>query len=187
MIVLPGAVWGRLLDELARHVEGVELVAYLDGVREGDLGVVTTLVLPDAELAPGYFTVPTAAMSQAGQHFRQHGLARLLQIHTHGGAGCAHSWRDDEMAYSQQPGALSLVLPFHARRRPGPFDGLLHVREISGWRPLDDDEARSLLRVVPAHLDFRSERWMKLPPATEELSRAGFGRWISRWRRRSSS
>jgi hypothetical protein len=91
------------------------------------------------------------------------------------------------MAYSQQPGALSLVLPFHARRRPSPFEGLLHLREPAGWRALDDEEARALLRVVPGQLDFRSPRWMTSPPAIAEPSPAGFGRWIRRWRRRSSS
>jgi hypothetical protein len=187
MIELPDTVWERLLDELERHVDGIELVAYLDGVRHSDQGVVTTIVLPDAQLAPRSFTVPAAAMSQAGQHFRKYGLARLLQIHTHGGASCAHSRRDDAMAYSQKPGALSLVLPFHARHRPSPFDGTLHLRDPDGWRALDDQEARSVLRVIPAVLDLRSERWMKSPPATDQPSAAGFGRWIRRRPRRSSS
>jgi len=186
MIILPDAMWERLLDELARHVEGVELVAYLDGVRRDGVGVVTTVVLPDAELAPGYFTVPAEAMSQAGQHFRAHRLSRLIQVHTHGGAGCGHSWRDDEMAYSQTPGSLSLVLPFHTRRRPSPYDGLLHVRGAAGWRALTDDEARQTLRLIPAQLDFRSDRWMQSPPATKAPSTGGFSRWMRRLLRQSS-
>lgn len=186
MIVLPDGTWERLLTEFARHVEGVELIAYLDGVRRDDIGVVTTLVIPDADLAPRYFTVPATAMSQAGQHFRAHRLARLLQVHTHGGDWCGHSPRDDEMAYSQVPGALSLVLPFHARRHPSPHDGLLHIREEGGWRALGEAEARHTLRLVPAHLDFRSDRWMQSPPATKESSTGSFGRWISRRRRPSS-
>lgn len=161
MIWIPYEIWSRLLDEFARFPRGVERVAYLDGVRLAGDGVVTTLVFPDAHCTPGYYTVSSDAMSEAGQHFRRFGMVRLAQAHTHGGDWVEHSPRDDAMAYSQRLGALSIVLPEHARHRPLPIDpvtGVL-VKESDGWRLLNEDEVLDWIRLVPGFLDNRRKVW----------------------------
>lgn len=156
MITIPDWIWSRMLDEFARIPGNVERVAFLDGVVMGTGGVVTTLTIPDAVLRTRYYEISSDAMSQAGKHLRAHRLIRLAQVHTHPDDWTDHSPIDDGRAYSQEPEAISIVLPFHGRKRPGLFDGVgVLVREIEGWRRLNTEEVVERVRVVPAILDFR--------------------------------
>jgi hypothetical protein len=183
--VIPDQVWSELLDEFARTSGPVERVAFLDGVRSGDAAVVTTLTIPDAELFPGHYEVSAQAMSQAGAHLRQHRLARIAQVHTHGLDGCHHSSYDDEMAYSQRDGAISIVLPQHAAYRPAPHDGAIHRKSGDRWIVLDPAEAATEVRVIPAFLDFRRPEWIASPTATKAPS-TGVWRRLTRFVRRRS-
>ena len=66
-----------------------------------------------------------------------------------------HSDYDDENAYSQMDGALSIVMPHHARKRPTLIECGVHIREIKGWRRLDTKEVEQVIRLIPGCLDFR--------------------------------
>lgn len=157
MIQIPDDTWRTLLDLLTDHPVDHERIAYLDGVRTDRVQVVTTVTVPDARTSPGSYTVPAEAMSQAGAHLRQHGLVRIAQVHTHPGTWVGHSPRDDEMAYSQRPGAVSLVLPEQGRERPlptAPSVGI-HVRRAGGWTRISPAEATSVIGLVPSVLDHR--------------------------------
>jgi hypothetical protein len=124
------AVWSATLEEFSRHKGGVERVAYLDGFAVDRTGfpptahpatrmaVVSSLVLPDATLAPGNYQVSAEAMSQAGSRLRSFGMPRLIQVHTHGNDWTDHSSTDDSRAYSQRPGTMSIALPRHGRGNP---------------------------------------------------------------------
>lgn len=155
MIVLSGLIWDALLDEFRWPRAAVERVAYIDGVACGDLKVATTVTLPAAVMQPTYYTVPGDAMSQAGQHLRRYGAERLAQVHTHPGRGVRHSPFDDENAYSQMDGAVSIVVPHHARRRPELNECGVHVRDAAGWRGLAAREIEHTICVIPGLLDFR--------------------------------
>ena len=185
MIVIPDLLWDRLLDEFARTNGPVERVAFLDGVRAGTTAVVTTLTIPDADLTPGYYETSAKAMSQAGAHLRQHRLARIAQVHTHGAGGCHHSSYDDEMAYSKRDGAISIVLPHHAAHRPAPHDGAIHRKAGDRWVILDPAEAAAEVHVLPALLDFRRPEWIASPTATKAPSTGAWHRLTRFVRRRS--
>jgi len=134
----------------------LERVAYIDGVAASDdMSVATTLVFPNAKLNERHFEVSAEAMSQAGRHFRAYHLQRLAQVHTHPGDWVDHSQYDDEMAYSQHRGAVSIVMPNHASCRPALSGCGVHVREDGGWRMLAQSEISSYVSVVPAQFDFR--------------------------------
>jgi len=94
-------------------------------------------------------------MSEAGQHFSRFGMERLAQVHTHPGRDMRHSPFDDENAYSQMNGAVSIVLPHHARFRPDLGECGIHVRDDSGWRRLNVGEIEPIIRILPGCLDFR--------------------------------
>lgn len=96
---IPEAVWQGLLENFDRAPEGVERVAFLDGVPvpPGPGGVVTTLTVPAAALSPGNYRIGAAEMSAAGKHLRHHRLQRLAQVHTHGDTCTIHSPTDDAM------------------------------------------------------------------------------------------
>lgn len=155
MLVIPEELWQRMLDNLALHAPTVERVAFLDGFVLNDTSVVSTITVPCALCHPRYYTVPAASMSEAGAHLRKFGMRRVAQVHTHGDDSLWHSARDDEMAYSQAVGAISIVLPYHARFRPSPHEGLTHVKTSGGWLALSRSEAESKVIVVPSNLDFR--------------------------------
>ncbi len=155
MIVVTETLWERMLVEFYRLGPSKERVAYLDGVPMQGGGVVTTLTLPDAVLEPRRYRISADAMSEAGGHLRAHRLRRLAQVHTHGRRGVDHSHDDDRRAYSQKDGAVSIVLPYHAKRKPEIADAGVHVREPAGWRRLEPSAVADYLRVVPGFLDFR--------------------------------
>ncbi|WP_405969123.1 hypothetical protein OG496_00965 [Streptomyces sp. NBC_00988] len=194
MLSIPEAVWGELLDAFALAPPGHERVAYLDGFRFRDAdgvlhGVATTVTVPDAATSPGRYTVTSAAMNRAGSHFERLGLVRLAQIHTHGGRHVRHSWVDDQQAYSQMDGALSLVLPHHAAGRPTPVHAGVHLRGPEGWTRVHGAGIHQVLRLVPSLIDHRSTPWTTSPTGTREISKAGSrrSRIFSRWPWRSSS
>jgi hypothetical protein len=155
MIWVSEVSWDVLLDAFRRPRRRMERVAFFDGVAAGGHSVVTTVTVPDARLAARYYDVSPEAMSEAAAQLRRNGLVRLAQVHTHGGHWLDHSPRDDAMAYSQKLGAISIVLPDHARHRPRFAQSAIHVREGDGWRRLDPHEARLRIRVVPSLVDLR--------------------------------
>jgi hypothetical protein len=158
MIILPDTIWDKMLDEFKWPRKAVERVAYLDGIGQSNLEVVTTLVFPDANLQKQYFSVSAEAMTKCAQHFRANGIYRLAQVHTHPGMWVDHSPHDDEMAYSQHDGAISIVLPQHGRSRPDLIDCGILVRGTEGWRRLDANETGRTITIVPGLIDFRRKR-----------------------------
>jgi hypothetical protein len=157
MINVPDSLWSQMLDCFDREAENVEQVCYLDGFRCGDQAIVTTITLPNAELHSTHFHVSPECMSQAGKHFRALGMVRIAQVHTHPDSWVGHSAWDDAHAYSQMPGAVSIVLPHFARRRPNLSDAGLHLRTSADWTEIPSHEAGQFIRIVPALFDFRQK------------------------------
>lgn len=157
MITIPEHLWERMLDEFARRRRAVEQVCYFDGIRCGEDGIVVALTFPNAKLFPDHFEVPPDEMSRAGKHLRRFQMRRLAQVHTHPGSWVGHSPWDDAKAYSQLDGALSLVLPDHARARPRIEQSGIHIRTTAGWQQLMAPAAAAAVRVVPTYFDFRAD------------------------------
>lgn len=184
-LVIPESLWAQLLDELARQRPGDERVAYLDGFVGDGVAVATTVTIPDAECTPGYYTVGSEQMSQAGAHLRRFSMRRVAQVHTHGGADTTPSPRDERLAYSQRAGALSLVLPYHAKHRPSPHDGSVNLRTDDGWTRLSAAESQRIICLVPSVLDFRRHPWTASRPGTMAILTASFARAVRPLRRLS--
>lgn len=155
MIILSELLWDTLLEEFRWPRTDVERVAYIDGFEFEEMGIATTLTFPEARLYPRHYSVSGNAMSEAGKHFRAYGMQRLAQVHTHPGRDARHSEFDDGNAYSQMNGAISIVIPYHGRRRPAVFDCGVHLRSDAGWSKLCLKEVTKLFQVVPGCLDFR--------------------------------
>jgi hypothetical protein len=155
MLLIPAAIWKGAIEAMRRHPQDRERVAYFDGIRADDVAVVTTLTLPEVTESELNFTVAAENMSRAGRHLSVHELKRLAQIHDHPEEWTGHSWFDDEMAYSQRPGSISIVVPHFAGCAPGLGDCGVHRRERRGWRELTAQEIRSELAIVPSIVDLR--------------------------------
>jgi hypothetical protein len=171
VIVISEILWERLLDLLLEPHGNIERVGFIDGIVVGDVMVATTVVVPDATLAGGYYDVSAEQMSDAGKHLRRYRLQRLAQAHTHERSWTGHSERDDRLAYSHDDGAVSIVVPFHARERTPISDCGVHVCRSGSWHELSHSDTSLLLRLVPATLNFR-------PTAARDES------WRKRWMRR---
>lgn len=159
-LLLPARFWSRALVVLRERPNRRERVAYFDGAElldeQGEtVGVVTTLTVPHARSRAGFFDVSADDMSEAGRHFRPHGLVRLAQIHSHPGSWVGHSEVDDSQAYSQRQGAISIVVPNYALTAPGFMECGVHLRGTDAWVELNDEQKRSLIRVVPDEIDLR--------------------------------
>lgn len=155
MITIPDTIWAGMLAEFAKERRRVEQVCYLDGALLGEDGIVTMMVFPDAELESGRFHVHPGSMHEAGKHLRLLRLRRLAQVHTHPCDWTGHSQWDNDWAYSQLPGAISIVLPHFGRRQLDLEQAGVHVRTPAGWQQLPQEQMLSWLRIVPAVLDFR--------------------------------
>lgn len=164
---IPGALWHTVLDLFANHPPGVERVAYLDGFRVDEAGypgidpdvqvfIATAVVVPDAILSPRNYLVRADAVSQAGRHLRVDRMTRVAQVHSHGSDWVGHSPTDDDRAYSQRAGAVSIVVPFHGTTRPDVVDCGVHVRTDAGWQLVTPG---SVIKVIPSVLDHRSTKW----------------------------
>ena len=159
MIAIPAWAWREVTGSFAAAAGTVERVAFLDGIPAGptalDGGVATTVTFPHADASDGHWDVDASEMSRAGRHLRLHGLVRLAQVHTHPSPWTGHSGEDDELAFSQVPGAVSIVLPSYGLTCPGLGDAGVHRREPGGWRALDRDEVARYVKIVPSTVDLR--------------------------------
>lgn len=155
MLIIPELIWETMLEQFQVHLKSVEQVAYLDGLDVEACGCVTTLTFPDASLEKYNYRVSADAMSEAGKHLRKLQLVRLAQVHTHPGSSVAHSPEDDRRAYSQEHGAVSIVIPNYGRNRGAICEIGFHVREARGWRRVESPEFSTLVSFIPSILDFR--------------------------------
>lgn len=187
MVTIPEIIWTAMIDAFATVRPGMERVAYLDGVGGAGEGTVTTVVIPNADLHRTWYDVSPEAMSEAAQHMRRTGLVRLAQVHTHGGADCRHSSRDDEKAYSQKPGALSLVLPYHGTRRPQLGDACTHHKTDHGWVLVEPSEVGQYLRCIPSLIDLRRVPWSASQTGMKATLADVWRQWTRRLRSRSRS
>jgi hypothetical protein len=150
VIIVPQIFWDALLRHFLADRTSLERVAYLDGVRTSTVGTVTTVTVPRAERHPRYFRVAASDMSAAGKHLLGYGLQRLAQVHTHGGALVDHSETDDEWAYSQRPGSLSIVVPRHGRGVKTIAQCGVHIRREADWVRLSEHEITREIVTVPS-------------------------------------
>ncbi len=178
MITIPDTIWTTMLAEFAKEKRQVEQVCYFDGMLLEHSGVVTTMTIPRAKLEVGRFQVAPDAMSEAGKHLRALRFRRLAQVHTHPTEWTGHSPWDNEWAYSQLPGAISIVLPHFARRQPGLEQAGVHLRLDAGWRQLSPQEVPLQLRLIPGVLDFRrTNEPARIQPARKRSWRSVFTFW----------
>ncbi len=155
MLVIPELIWSNLLHEFRTLRRSVEQVAYLDGLDDGTTRLVTTVAFPNADLEPRSYRVSPAAMSEAGKHLRRLNLVRLAQVHTHPGEDVEHSPDDDRRAYSQEHGAISIVVPHYGRGTPALDMCGFYVREVASWNLIPYDQLGATVTFMPSVFDFR--------------------------------
>lgn len=138
---------------------GREGLVYWAGIQNGRGGVVTTLIVPDAEAGAGFVrTTPSENAQVIGWLDAQH-LVLLGQAHSHPpGAGARHSPGDDESTFSPFEGQISVVVPDHAAAEDDVLSTWGLHRFVDGeYRRIPDEDWHDHLRVVPHEHDRRRE------------------------------
>jgi hypothetical protein len=161
----------RLLASFADEEES-EGIVYWFGLELADQAVVTTLIVPDADTSDGSVRTSSAANAEAVGMAIGTPLVLLGQAHSHPKDRVGHSRVDDRETFAQFPGALSLVVPWFARR--GIALDLCGVhRHLGGaFKRIPASEVQQHLRVLRSVADLRR---------APKLDR----RWWSSWRTKS--
>ena len=145
---------GRLLASFAaeRPAEGI---VYWFGLEFGLRAVVTSLVVPDADTRQGDVVTSAAANAEALSAVVGTPLVLLGQAHSHPRAGVRHSPVDDRETFAQFPGALSVVVPFFARKGVDLASCGVHRHLDGRFQFIAPDRVPEHLRILPGIEDFR--------------------------------
>jgi Prokaryotic homologs of the JAB domain len=133
-----------------------EGIAFLFGRRLGDVTILTTTVAPQAETGPGHVHCDRAQMTAVVRAGREHGVALLAQVHSHGRGWIEHSHGDDSMIFMPFGGMLSIVLPWYGRVAPRPIHNLgVHQFQEGRWVAAEAASVATGIALVPAGVDLR--------------------------------
>ena len=149
----------RLLRSFCRQTDN-EGVVYWFGVEQGDSGVVTTLIVPDAETSRGRIRTSAAANAEVVEATIGTPLILLGQAHSHPGRMVQHSVTDDREAFASFPGMLSVVMPHYARGAPDLRKCGIHRILERRFVLLAREEVERHLRLLPSVRDLRHEPMM---------------------------
>ncbi|MDB4914948.1 MAG: hypothetical protein JWM95_2592 [Gemmatimonadetes bacterium] len=162
----------RLLASFADESES-EGVVYWFGLELGDLAVVTTLIVPDADTSTGAVRTSAAVNAEAVGALAGTPLVLLGQAHSHPSRWVEHSSVDDRDTFAQFPGALSVVAPHYGRKGMKLASCGVH-RHIDGtYRRIRGAQVEEHLRLLPAVRDLRDRTTL------QERRRTG---WLQRLR-----
>ena len=144
----------RLLDSFARR-QPSEGVVYWFGIERGDVAVVTTLIVPDADTADGAVRTSAQANGNAIRVVVGTPLVYLGQAHSHPGWHVGHSSVDDSDTFARCDGVVSLVVPWFGRYGLRLDQCGIH-RHVDGRfiriRCVDEH-----VQIIPGFADLRSE------------------------------
>lgn len=144
----------RLLASFAEDDDS-EGVVYWFGVELGQAGVVTSLIVPNADTSDGSVRTSAVANAEAVGATIGTPLVLLGQAHSHPGDWVRHSRTDDRETFAQFDGALSVVVPRYGRKGMKLERCGIH-RHVGGryeWIPAL--RVHEHLRVIPGVVDLR--------------------------------
>jgi hypothetical protein len=152
---------GRLIASFAEGRDSEGLV-YWFGFEFGDKVVVTTLIVPNADTTYGCISTTPEANGEALGVIVGTPLVLLGQAHSHPGNGVRHSPFDDRETFARFDGAISVVIPYYARRGVNLHRCGVH-RHISGaFQLINNKQLDEHIVVVPGQADLRHRRQRKI-------------------------
>lgn len=149
----------------ARDAEGI---VYWFGLELGLRSIVTTLIVPDADTSMGCISTSVEANAEALSVIVGTPLVLLGQAHSHPRNKVRHSWFDNQQTFARFDGAISVVVPYFARRGISLRRCGVH-RHIEGiFRLVKYSELKKHLVVIPGAADFRRTDSAAGDPAREK-------------------
>lgn len=151
--VLLGAT-GELLASFACDHDS-EGIVYWFGLELGLRSVVTTLVVPNADTSMGCIATSPEANAEALSVIIGTPLVLLGQAHSHPRNKVRHSWFDNQYTFARFDGAISVVVPYFARRGINLRRCGVHRHIDGAYRLVKSTELYKNLVVIPGRADFR--------------------------------
>ncbi|MDR8389935.1 hypothetical protein NC796_02215 [Aliifodinibius sp. S!AR15-10] len=150
----------ELLRSFSNGEEECEGLVYWAGFKDGNGGVVTTLIVPDAKATPG--SVETTAVENAKivKLLNTNGLVLLGQAHSHPpGSGNHHSQGDDMLTFSPFEGHISIVAANYARPQEKILETWGVHRFYNGrFKKIDHALSKKHLRIIPPVVNRRMKQ-----------------------------
>lgn len=145
---------GQLLASFARDRES-EGIVYWFGFEFGRQSIVTTLVVPDAETSLGCISTSPEVNAQALSLVVGTPLILIGQAHSHPSHRVRHSWVDDHQTFARFDGAISIVVPYFARRGVNLYRCGVHRHIDGSFKVIKRADLNHHLVVIPGKADFR--------------------------------
>jgi hypothetical protein len=145
---------GKLLASFAekRRSEGV---VYWFGMELAENSVVTTLIVPDADTTWGCISTSPEVNAEALAVIIGTPLVLLGQAHSHPANHVRHSDVDNRQTFASFEGAISVVVPYFARRGINLRRCGIH-RHINGaFRIISPKQIENHIVVIPGKADLR--------------------------------
>ncbi|SRR6266498_129367 len=138
-----------------RDCEGV---VYWFGLDQGEQSIVSTLIVPRADVAHGCISTSVAANAEVLRTIVGTPLVLLGQAHSHPGEWVEHSRIDDEETFARFDGMISVVVPFLAKRSTALERWGIHRHVDGRFIRVDVSQIMKHLRVIPGEIDLRLRR-----------------------------
>jgi proteasome lid subunit RPN8/RPN11 len=135
---------------------GHEGLVYWAGRECGDVTVLTTAIVPDADHGPQRVEVSTRAVAAMSRSARSLGLGILSQVHSHPGDDTRHSDGDDSLILMPFEGMLSIVVGDFGRAWSDLTTAGVHQFQKKRWVLCPPESISRQITVVPSCVDLRS-------------------------------
>jgi hypothetical protein len=152
-ILVPSAIVTEslaILQKVGRRRS--ECVVLWLGKRGADGICIVEVYKPDQAASRDFFCIPKDSMEKLFQKLRTQRLFVAAQVHTHP-KEAFHSYADDERAIVRHVGALSLVIPFFAKKTSAAtFVADTAVFELSAqneWVEVGPEQISNHYRIIP--------------------------------------
>lgn len=135
-----------------------EGVVYWFGFELGEVAVVTTLVVPDADTSWGCIRTTPQVNAQALSAITGTPLILIGQAHSHPGSGVRHSETDDRETFASFDGAISVVVPHFGREGINLESCGIHRHAGGEFQYIEPSEISHHICVLPGEADFRKKK-----------------------------
>lgn len=136
---------------------GSEGVVYWFGFELGEVSVVTTLIVPDADTSWGCIKTSPQANAQALSAIIGTPLVLLGQAHSHPGRDVRHSPTDDRETFASFDGAISVVVPNYGQEQIDLETCGIHRHSGGTFQYIEAPKISDHIQVLPGEADFRKK------------------------------
>jgi hypothetical protein len=146
---------GHLLASFA-EAKSSEGIVYWFGFEAGGRSVITTLIVPDADTSWGCVTTSARANADVLRRVVGTPLVLIGQAHSHPRHRVRHSDVDDRETFARFLGAVSVVVPYFARKGVNLRRCGVHRFVDGRYQLISPTKVGDHMHIIPGAIDLRS-------------------------------